>query len=135
MPKVNFAPNLLRCLTRYTGNERIKRGGIGERAVVDPRSGTEVDDRNDGGRWSDVTVLCASSSSIRTARKRRWRQNKTTPTFIRSPRSIRGTTRRIVYWNGLRSRIFGLRDEFSRGLEPRPEERLEVGPPLRRSLS
>ena len=38
-----------------------------------------------------------SSRSTRTPRKSRWRQNRTTPTLNRSPRSTLGTTRRIAY--------------------------------------
>src|SRR5215217_2944612 len=44
----------------------------------------------------------APSSAVLAARYRRGRQSTITPAFSRSPRSMRGTTRTIAYWNGLR---------------------------------
>src|SRR5947209_11611653 len=41
------------------------------------------------------------SSATRAARKSFWRQNRTTPTLNRSPRSTLGTTRRMRYVKGL----------------------------------
>ena len=42
----------------------------------------------------------ARSSPTRAARNRFGRQSRTTPAFRHSPRSTRGTTRMIAYWNG-----------------------------------
>ena len=71
-----------------------------------------------------------SSSAVRAARKPRGRQNSTTPALTHSPRSTRGTTRTIAYWNGLRAgtaRLLGLGGEAARRREP-----AAAGTPCRR---
>ena len=73
-----------------------------------------------GRRRARARAARASSSATRAARKRRGRQNSTTPAFTHSPRSTRGTTRTIAYWNGLggTARLLGLGGEPARRLEP-----------------
>src|SRR3954451_1931696 len=72
------------------------RGG---RIVAGSRSGARATSRR-------------SSSSMRAPRKRRGRQSSTIPTFRHSPRSTRGRTRTIAYWNGSRGAgTIGLLDE------------------------
>ena len=63
-----------------------------------------------------------SSRAIRAPRKRQRPAEQHDPTLRHSPRSTRGTTRTIAYWNGLRGSSGTLRllDELARRLEPRP---------------
>ena len=86
-----------------------KRSEAGSAAIAPP-SGDPAATRTSASRWprtSSAETSGASAASRRsssptfTPRKSRWRQNSTTPALKRSPRSTRGTTRRIAYENGL----------------------------------
>ena len=60
-----------------------------------------------------------SSRAIRAPRKRRGRHSRTTPTLRHSPRSTRGTTRTIAYWNALRGGSDTIRLRRRTGAAPR----------------
>src|SRR6187551_1442826 len=85
-----------------------------------------------GSRFGAKAASRLSSSAIRAPRKRAGRHNRTTPTLRDSPRSTRGRTRMIEYWNALRggSGTFRLLDEGPWGFEP-PGQIADVRPALR----
>src|SRR5829696_9685491 len=105
-----------------------KRSDAGS-AAIGPASRSPAAIRRMAWRWprtasrsasGAIARTRASSSSTRAARKRRGRQKSTTPALTHSPRSTRGTTRTIAYWNGLagKARLLGLGGEAARRLEP-----------------
>jgi hypothetical protein len=54
---------------------------------------------------------------------------------MHSPRSMLGTTRRIVYWKALRPDTLDLLDECARRGQPIVQERREVGAAIIRALA
>src|SRR6187551_4081897 len=88
-----------------------------------------------GSRFGAKAASRLSSSAIRAPRKRAGRHNRTTPTLRDSPRSTRGRTRMIEYWNALRggSGTFRLLDEGPRRLEAQGQIAY-VGSPLPRRV-
>ena len=66
----------------------------------------------------------------------RWEQCTTTPTFMRSPRSTRGTTRRIVYWNAAtpRARSASSTNPAPGTVEAAAEKSADVRAPRLRAL-
>src|SRR6476659_6306295 len=84
-----------------------------------------------GSRFGAKPASRLSSSAMRAPRKRAGRHSRTTPTLRDSPRSTRGRTRMIEYWNALRggSGTFRLLDEGPRRREPQGEIP-DVGPAL-----
>src|SRR5215210_3385490 len=104
-----------------------KRSDAGS-AAIGPASGSPAAIRTSASRWRCTAPRSASgasarrrcsSSSTRAARKRSGRQKSTTPALTHSPRSTRGTTRTIAYWNGLGGKpgLLGLGGEAARPLQ------------------
>src|SRR3954453_15374772 len=88
-----------------------------------------------GSRPGASAASRCSSMCARACRKSRWRQNTTTPTFMRSPRSTEGTKRNTVYWNSVgldtRPRLLGLVHEDPRGAQALGQEAGEITPACR----
>src|SRR5581483_4711354 len=107
------------------------RSDAGSAAIASP-SGSPAATRTRASRWARTSSAEASgasaasrrsSSPTLTPRNPSCRQNRTTPALKHSPRSTRGTTRRIAYENGLRRSActIGLFDEDARRLQPQRE--------------
>ena len=107
----------------------------GGRAAIRPASGSPAATRTSASRWGRTSRRESGASAIRRVLVQRdlraqevlRRQKTTTPALMRSPRSTRGTTRRIAYANGLRGRGHAPPPRRSRAAPSRAEQVVDVG--------